>query len=194
MRQDEQSAPLQARRLKRLGLVALVLLLGWSTLAIHAVHAVMPNNPIKLPLTKVLDFRLILPEGWAFFTRDPREPEATVYVRSSDGQWLITPGVPRFHWSTALGLDRHIRAHGVELGMLLEKAEKAERFDCTKEPQECLEQASVAAPMNNPSPAPQICGQIGIVMRKPVPWAWSLAHQAKPISMPSKVLRMDVQC
>lgn len=194
MSQEEQSAALGAQRLKRLGLVALVLIAAWSTLAIHAVHAVLPNNPIKLPLAEVFDIRLILPEGWAFFTRDPRDPEAVVYLRGEDGQWRISPDVPRFHLSNAFGLDRYIRAHGVEMGLVMEEAQKAVRSDCEKEPQECLEKATAALTVNNPSPRPQLCGQVGIVLRKPVPWAWSRSHQQKPISMPSKVLRLEVQC
>lgn len=177
-----------------MGALALALLTGWLLVAVYALHAVMPYNPLRLPGSGFIDMRLLLPEGWAFFTRNPREPDFYVYLREPDGRWRPAADMTRFRLGTALGLDRFGRAMGLEVGLLLERAEKARRASCEREAQECLEQAPVALTVSNPGPRAQLCGSVGMHFRKPVPWAWSRSHQREPIELSSEVLRLEVQC
>lgn len=180
--------------MRRLGLLALGLLLGWSTVTMYALHAALPYNPIRLPFEDRLDMRLILPEGWAFFTRDPREDRMQPYLRGADGQWSTASMTPNFQPKNFFGIDRAARAQGVEMGLLLEAARQVERSACEEEPQVCLGRATVGRTLRNISPSPSLCGQVGIVFQRAVPWAWSRSSQGKPITMPSKILRLDVEC
>ena len=56
----------------------MLLFLGvaWATAGLYVVHAQVPRNVLELPLERVLGpaIPFFAPEGWAFFTRDPREP------------------------------------------------------------------------------------------------------------------------
>src|SRR5690606_6732348 len=72
---------------RRLGLLALGLLLGWSTVTVYALHGALPYNPVKLPFQDRFNIRLFLPEGWAFFTRDPREDRMLPYLRGAEAGW-----------------------------------------------------------------------------------------------------------
>ncbi|WP_232293471.1 SdpA family antimicrobial peptide system protein [Stigmatella aurantiaca] len=179
---------------RRLGLLALGLIIGWSTVAAYALHAALPYNPIKLPFEDQFDIRLVLPEGWAFFTRDPRDERMLPYVRGADAQWSSASHTPNFQPRNFFGIDRAGRAQGVEMGLLMDAARKAERQACEEEPSVCLERAPVAQKLSNASPHPTLCGQVGFVFQKAVPWAWSRSNREKKIIMPSKVLRLDIEC
>ena len=186
------SAPVPGAR--RLGLLALGLLLGWSTVALYALHAALPPNPIKLPFAERLDMRLLLPEGWAFFTRDPRDERMMPFQRGPGGEWERASRTPNFQARNSFGIDRAARAQGGELGLLLSEARDTRRMDCEDAPTVCLERAPVALRLHNSSPNPTLCGSLGLVFQKAIPWAWSRSGREKGIIMPSKVLRLDIEC
>jgi antimicrobial peptide system SdpA family protein len=188
------SPPSAAPGSRRLGLLALGLILGWSTVAAYALHPALPYNPIKLPLADRFDVRLVLPEGWAFFTRSPREDRMMPFLRGADGQWAGASRTPNFQPQNFFGIDRAARAQGVEMGLLLEASRSTARQPCEEEPAVCLARAPVALTLRNGSPRPTLCGPVGFVFQKAVPWAWSRSNQDKKIIMPSQVLRMDVEC
>lgn len=179
---------------RRLGLLALGLILGWTTLTVYALHAALPFNPIELPFEKHFNIKLLLPEGWAFFTRDPRDDRMLPYQRTPEGQWAWASDTPNFQWKNAFGINRAARAQGVELGLLMKDAATLPKVECKESPTACLERAPVAQTLRNTSPRPTYCGQVGLVFQRAVPWAWSRTNQGKPITMPSKVLRLDVEC
>ncbi|MFP2904935.1 SdpA family antimicrobial peptide system protein [Pyxidicoccus sp. 3LFB2] len=189
-----ESPSSEPARTRRLGLLALGLILGWSTVTVYALHAALPYNPIQLPFEDRINMRLVLPEGWAFFTRDPREDRMLPYVRATDGQWAWASQTPNFQPKNAFGIDRAARAQGVEMGLLMEQAREYARQACEEDPRRCLERASPGKPLRNRSPNPTLCGQVGFVFQRAVPWAWSRTSQGKPIIMPSKVLRLEVEC
>ena len=56
---------------KTIGIYVLALLFFWTTVFAYAVHPVLPANPIDLPLEEKSPLVHFLPQGWAFFTRDP---------------------------------------------------------------------------------------------------------------------------
>ncbi|SEU34443.1 SdpA family antimicrobial peptide system protein [Stigmatella erecta] len=179
---------------RRLGWLALGLIIGWSTVAAYALHAALPYNPIQLPFADRFDIRLVLPEGWAFFTRDPRDDRMLPYVRGADAQWSMASHTPNFQPRNFFGIDRAGRAQGVEMGLLMEAAREAERQGCEEAPVACLERAPVARKVSNTSPHPTLCGEVGFVFQRAVPWAWSHSRREKKIIMPSKVLRLDIEC
>lgn len=192
------STPPTTSGARRLGVLALGLLLGWTTVTVYALHAALPYNPIKLPFADRVDIRLLLPEGWAFFTRDPRDDRMLPYLRGPEARWARASRTPNFQPQNLFGIDRAARAQGVELGLLMEQAHEARRTACEGEPTVCLESAPVAEKVRNKSPNPTLCGQVGVVFQRAVPWAWSRTNQEKTpekkIIMPSKVLRLDVEC
>ncbi|WP_075007689.1 SdpA family antimicrobial peptide system protein [Stigmatella aurantiaca] len=187
-------SPSRIRQARGLGLAALALILCWTTVTVYALHAALPHNPIHLPFEDQANIRMVLPEGWAFFTRDPRSDRMLPYIRGPGGQWTWASQTPNFQLQNSFGLDRAARAQGVELGLLLDEARDAGRQDCEDDPLACLEQAPVGQKLSNRSPRPTLCGQVGLVFQKAVPWAWSRSAQERRVTMPSKVLRLDVEC
>jgi antimicrobial peptide system SdpA family protein len=186
-----QERPADARDHRRwLGLVALGLLASWSTLGVHAVHSAIPNNPVRLPLKEQLQTQLWLPQGWKFFTRSAREETTSPYLRGEDGRWRSASTAPNFQARNLFGASRDGRAQGVEIGLILRDASHATREACRATPEICLDRARSTATLHTPSPSPTLCGDVGFVFRKPVPWAWSRSK----VQMPSEVLWIKVVC
>ena len=105
----------EASSYRRLGLVSAGLILGWLVVAIYVLDASLPFNPIRLPFEQALQLRRIVPEGWAFFTRDPREPQPLPFSRGPDRRWRSASLGPNGRWVHAMGFDRTPRAQGTEL-------------------------------------------------------------------------------
>ncbi|HEX2204498.1 MAG TPA: SdpA family antimicrobial peptide system protein [Longimicrobium sp.] len=178
--------------LRELGGFALGLAGIWMVVLLYVVHAALPYNPLRLPYAHALRTTVWAPEGWAFFTKSPREPRPALY-RLESGGWADVSLGPHAKPSNAFGMNRRARAQGVELGLVLEGVSPKRWSECTGEPRDCLSAASAAARVANRSPGRRtLCGTLGVVRQKPVPWAWARAE--KPIVMPSTVIRLEVAC
>jgi len=172
----------------------IALAVGWSVLALYAVHIELPVNALDLPLESNIKptLQAIVPQGWGFFTRDPREPRLIPLVRAA-GSWQVASEGPNGEPWNAFGLNRAARAQGVEVG-LLETAIPAEAWkDCETEVAACLERMPATLQLSNPTPRPTLCGEVGFARRESVPWAWA-ASTPDETSMPSKVVRVRVTC
>jgi antimicrobial peptide system SdpA family protein len=143
-------------------------------------------------LERKLYTQFFLPEGWAFFTRNPREDRYIVYRLATGGSWIDTNLGPHNRPRNAFGLNRKSRAQGVEIGLLLVSIHDDEWLACRKSPAICLATTPVSKDFKDISPIPTLCGEIGVVMQPPVPWAWS--SLPRPVTMPSKVVRVRVHC
>ena len=173
-----------------IGTMLFILLFGYSA------HGSIAFNAIRLPFEDRLISRLFFPQGWKFFTRDSQEPTILPFREETDGAWtsaLLGANGDRRNW---FGLTRRPRAQGVEVGLLLEKAPadwpSTKESRCEGAPAECLKQAPVAARIRNITPHPTLCGTIGIVAQRQVPWAWS--RDRRHLVMPSHVIKLEVQC
>jgi antimicrobial peptide system SdpA family protein len=180
------------KRLRALGLVQLAVALTAIVLGVYAVHDSMPYNSVHLPFEEHVQMHVFLPEGWKFFTRDPQEDDPMPYLQDADGRWQPAGSVSYAASGSALGMSRTVRARGVELGMIVSALPKGALQTCDGTPDSCLAHASVAATMTNESPTPSLCGAVGIVTQRPVPWAWS--RSGRPVEMPSRVALVQVRC
>jgi antimicrobial peptide system SdpA family protein len=178
-------------RSRTVGLLVALMVGAAGTVAAYAAHVPMPYNPVHLPLEKSFTIASFLPEGWKFFTRDPREESVFVMVRTPEG-WMPMEGAANGSLLNALGASRQGRARSVELGQLTSRVAKSEWKDCDRSPVECLDGIASPARIDTASRKPQLCGLHGVVAQKPVPWAWRNSKQ--PVVMPSRVLLLEVQC
>src|SRR6266542_35529 len=175
-----------------LGFFCLLLIGSWSIAFAYALHGAMPFNPIKLPLESRVNMKVLLPEGFGFFTRDPRESRLLFY-RRSDGGWQSASVGPAQKAAHAFGIERAVRAHGIEAGLLMEQLPDPSHWkSCADDAVSCLGSTGRAATVSNRSPLPTLCGDIAFVEQETMPWAWS-ARGAK-VTMPSKVIRIIARC
>ena len=65
--------------------------------------------------------------------------------------------------------------------------------NCATIPDECINSKTIEVlEIENNSKLQTLCGELLIVRREPVPWAWSQAM--KTINMPSDIVRINVNC
>ncbi|MER5730376.1 SdpA family antimicrobial peptide system protein [Streptomyces sp. NPDC002138] len=147
---------------------------AWAIVALYVVQEQVPKNVLTLPAQNDVKYTVanIAPQGWAFFTKSPRDPEVVPYGKTSDG-WRALSLTPHASPHNSFGLDRASRAQGVEISLLLAAAQKGDWRDCTDDSQTCL--ANAEAPtrrLENGSPEPTLCGTVGLVQARPTPYAW----------------------
>lgn len=176
---------------RALALLGTLVLICWGIVIGYVLHASMPYNPIDLPYQEDISIHVLLPERWAFFTRDPRE-SVDRYYKKSNGSWENARLGRQASVGNAFGLSRLVRAQGVEAGRLITQIAATAWKDCEKDAETCLNRADVSATLHNPSPTPTLCGTVGVIRREPVPWAWNGSRES--IIMPGQVLKMEVQC
>ena len=165
--------------------------LSFSAAAAYSVHAAMPFNPLALPEEDDVAARSWLPQGWRFFTRDPREDQTLLY-RLDEGRWVSASLGPNFRLRNYLGLSRVGRSQAMEMAMLIWGLSKNTWHKCEEASSSCLSAYESPLKVTNKSPVPSLCGPIGIVLQEQIPWAWAGDHS--DVIMPSRVLRLDVQC
>jgi len=182
--------PVGVTRFSRFGLIFALVAAFWLYIFVAAIHAVMPTNPISaLPLSKELYIASWFPQGWGFYSKDARDLTFQV-VDITNG--TLAAAWPNNRSENFFGLKRFGRSQGIEAGLLSSRIPESAKTDCEENPYACLNKAAVYAELDNPTPYPTICGDIGFVYQEPVPWAWS--RSGKKIDMPSKVVRVNVKC
>lgn len=173
-----------------------MLLIGalWALLIGYAVHIRLPTNVIELPLERELRVAAVVfaPEGWAFFTKDPREPFLIPYSLSSDGAWRPAAVGSYDEPQHLFGADRSPRAQGVEMGLLSSQISPSSWASCDERVETCLAHATAWLVANNPSPRPTLCGRVALTRQEPLPWAWASARAVT--TMPSTFVLVEIRC
>ena len=152
-----------------------------------AASPLRPSFPVRLNLLTVA------PEGWAFFTRDPREPVVVVHAPAGGGGWRALE-LANFQRANLFGLRRTSRLVTTEVTELLREVSPEDWIPCRAPVAECLEESlpPVHTAERSSPLLPALCGPLAIQVRERVPWAWSGSRDR--IQMPAKVVRLDVRC
>lgn len=185
----------ELRRDSIIGVSVLFLAFMWIVVAVYAVHAAMPANPIKLPAEDSIRVVMWLPQGWKFFTRSPREDRYEAYALTPQGEWTQAASWPNARAANLFGLSRRGRAQSVELGLLegaaQRQSDKPIWQPCESRLEECFASASPIE-VDNATPQSSVCGEVALAKRPPVPWAWT--RSSRKVEMPAKILRLKVRC
>lgn len=173
-----------------------VLLLGvaWAAFILIAAEGVLPTNALdgRLRTRDKNNILRLLPEGWSFFTREPREADPEPFIREPKGSWRRITHRDHDGIVSLLGLNRASRGQGVEMGLLTGPVPRHRWTRCDRGLWNCLTAAPILAEAANPSPHPTLCGDVAIVFRRPVPWAW--ARSVILDQMPVEIVRLRLSC
>jgi antimicrobial peptide system SdpA family protein len=181
-------------RLAAVRLVVLAAALGSLTLvaAGYMFHAALPFNPVEIPGGRSLDVRLIAPQGWKFFTRDPQEERLFVRTPDGSGGWSSDTTTMASAPRHLFGVRRTGRAQPMEMSKILSQVREEQWSACVDDPDACLARAPDPLALANPDSTPTLCGPVGFVLQRPIPWAW--ARRLGDVQLDSKVLRAQVSC
>jgi antimicrobial peptide system SdpA family protein len=156
----------------------LILLLSalWVAIAVYSVHAVLPVNVLALPArdSLVLPVNAVVPQGWAFFTKSPRDPILSAYEYDEHGQAYRIPELTNADYRNLFGVNRRGRAIGTELAMLLDLIPPERWVDCQPGDGGCLSRLRAGPPHRvvTPVPGPRLCGEVVLAEELVVPYAY----------------------
>ncbi len=164
-------------------------LLAWTSLAALLWLSAVESSPLRPPLASRLRALAIMPEGWAFFTRDPREPQIRLFARSGE-RWAEVA------WQNAaltngLGLTRNGRLLQFAVVELVRRVPALHWVPCTGHPAGCRGQGPPLVLPLGATPAEELLrdGEFLIYVAPPTPWAWSRSG----IFMPGRVAWVRVR-
>lgn len=131
------------------------------------------------------------PQGWEFFTRNPREPTNQVYVQR-DGQWTLDDRFYAGSRSLKMLVQRN-RLVDVELAHLLAQVKDSTWTECEEGLRACTEAGRFErVAVANESNLRNVCGSFLIERQRPTPWAWTA--DSDDLYMPAKLVAIDVDC
>lgn len=150
----------------------------------------LPYSPIGISNSTKQHLQTFLPQGWAFFTRSPKEATINIYQIVDDGFVDINykSGDPRFYF----GANKSSRMQMVELGSILNElpdsiwiknrghlinTKKSDTVDFFK--------------VKHKSGFRSITGRIALEKIEPIPWAWSSGNSV--VKMPSAFVYLDIK-
>lgn len=140
------------------------------TVSVVAATALPPADHLS-PGTKraVNMMREILPEGWSFFTKSPREAFVVAYDES--GVELGTAPNAQARW--AFGLNRGSRLGGIDVDRIIEKLDPGAWRPCdvSASVSACSRDVELQA-VKIKDEAQSLCGNIILARKAPVPWAF----------------------
>lgn len=170
-----------------IGVLCIITISLQITVVFYSIIVALPSNPLSLSKDKTNIIQSFIPQSWGFFSIDPTEEELNVYSLEDDDKLIW----PNNRIKNIFGLSRYGRAQGTEIGLLQSEISPEKWSNCEEDPVSCLlDEPKIH--ITNKTPKPTLCGEIGIAMETATPWSWS--KDADQINMPSKVVRMSVQC
>lgn len=135
----------------------------------------------------------LFPQGWAFFTRSPREAQIQLWKKDEAGRWREIPHY-HAHYSNFFGASRHCTRLLAELSTIYQQVDAKAYIDCKSNYQvgriDCEPEEVVT--VDNPFDDPSLCGEYLILCQEIVPWAW--AGSLQQIDMDGKAAKIRIQC
>ncbi len=176
-----------------LGFTAATAAIVWSVVAFLSLHGALPRNGLEVPGESAVSpvLRQFLPQGWAFFTKSPRDDEFAV-LRRVRGRWIAYDVGPQDEVEHLFGFRRTARATSVEAGYLAQLTGASPR-ECRGDVARCLDGDRRPKPVvSNVNLHPIICGDVAFVSSPPEPWTWRRALGT--VAMPEYETRAVVRC
>lgn len=137
----------------------------------------------------------IAPQGWGFFTRDPREPITQAWVQYGSGEWHSANRGPNATVRKAFGFDRSSRLGEYDVTQVLAGEDVDELWvDCTGNSiVGCAERAEAERGVQRWQAEGfdlRLCGDVLLLDESPVP----LDFAGLQYDAPRKAMRAAVRC
>lgn len=170
---------------KRIFLIALIL--GWLVGCVIVICTSVGYTPFRLKASNKNSAFQMIPQGWGFFTRNPREEKLIVYKKIDNSLKKVTQ--PNFSKQNLFGLSRKGRMRQMQIGNLIlpyyrymQPCEHKDLMKCNPD--------SVFV-VKNPFEYPILQGEYLIQKQATLPWAWSKSR--KDQFNPYEILMIHVE-
>lgn len=115
--------------------------------------------------------QILVPQGWAFFTKSPEGITLVPYKRTPEGTWERADSLPQSNASNGFGLSRNQRAQSTELAIIA--ATVPQFTSCEDYLTICLgKPAKNVLTLKNETNTKHFCGSFRVVQQEPVKWAY----------------------
>lgn len=136
----------------------------------------------------------VIPQGWAFFTRDPREATVIPFTESGGG-WVNVNRGPNAQPEYAFGMNRESRLTEFDTeGISAAAGDDVEWFECSSfDHSECIEEAEGEREPVEVSTSGwdlRLCGPVALVKEEPVPLSFGRLGGQPELS----AILFDVEC
>jgi len=171
--------------------VKVALVLFWGGVIVYVAVVSASESPYIPTKSVKINLMAVSPQGWEFFTRDPREPERHVFRRNVETWEEIDRA--NFSSRNLFGIKRTSILEQVEIKSMMSQVADSAWVSCDGTLSECINEKKLRiTSVQNNSQMGLLCGDHVIQDRRPVPWAWS--GDAEPSMIPSKVVRLSISC
>ncbi len=153
--------------------------------------ASLPENPLTPGFATKKIFKSVMPQGWGFFTRNPRENQLFLF-RVVDNSLELVNNSENSLSHNLYGLRRIHSAIGIEFGVLLNRVKDSDWIECDSSIYSCVQNEVIPSVIiKNMNPEPILCGDFVVVEQEVVPWVW---YNSSNINMPLKFTKISVRC
>ncbi|MBN8640855.1 MAG: SdpA family antimicrobial peptide system protein [Flavobacteriales bacterium] len=150
-----------------------------------------PYNPLTPSKKFKVDVSLLAPQGWAFFTRNAREPNLYIYMKDKSNKIKVVDFQKNTSSSNLFGISRSARTLSVEIGEILKQVDTSSWSKSSKISIEQQYKQSKAIEVTNKMVNPELKDTIFLEYREKTPWAWIKSYDE--IKMPSKTIKLYVK-
>ncbi|TQS89908.1 SdpA family antimicrobial peptide system protein [Arthrobacter sp. TS-15] len=170
---------------------------GLLLLGAYSIFSSIPSTILTLPYLDQIKPNAVsaMPQGWAFFSKSPRDPSVAPYREDASGSLESLSRLPTTRVENLFGVSREGRAQGVEVALISSGSEAGNWMDCSSPVvQECVEllRDAPSIAVTNAVASPTVCGDVVLVQTTPVPW--SFRHQTLLRDRADKAVKMRVDC
>jgi sporulation delaying protein A len=146
------------------------------------------ESPLRLSATRRLQMLAIAPQFWGYFSA-PLQDRLEAF-RWRDGSWVKADS-PLGAAENLLGLRRGIVNHSAEFRTLVAQV-GTQWTEATLTSEQLPETTAPGVAVRNLARRPQLCGEVLLLSRTPVPWAW--ARSRSKVALPARYAHLSVQC
>ena len=153
-------------------------MLFWGVVIFYILNNSLKSTAIDSPSWTKNFIHNFFPEGWGFFTRNPREESVNfIFIRKND-QALELGMNPCSSGEYAFGLNRDCRAKSAELDILIKQV--PDSLWTTKRSvlnYQLIQKTPILDTIINYFHVPEIEGEVALIKQERLPWAWSKNHR-----------------
>ena len=136
------------------------------------------------------ELQFLFPQGWSFFTKDPREEQTIIYKQENNK--LEELNLKNGATSSWLGITRYNRIMLIELIQITNQVDSSKWSNInSKENFKIFTDTTTAIEVINFVNNAQLEGNFIIIKQKPIPWSWRANRNN--LFMPAKGIKLKLK-
>lgn len=162
----------------------------WVTAFFGLISATSGYTSLKLKSKTNRHLLSLTPQGWGFFTRNPREENIIMYkFDEKDSVVKITD--KNFSFNNYFGLSRKQRYEAIQMSALLSDIKEEEFVKCNEISVQNCDINKVIISNNTKNKNNYFKGTYFLKKEKAIPWAWSKSKEK--LKNPYKVIEIEIE-